>query len=114
MSVNIDGKEAITEYEVMKNFSSYTKLKINLITGRTHQIRVHMSYLGYPLVGDQTYGINSNKMGEQDSFIKNFPRQALHAQKIKFKHPITGEYITLESELPKDILGLEKEIIQNE
>ena len=73
-----------------------------------------MSYLGYPLVGDQTYGINSNKMGEQDSFIKNFPRQALHAQKIKFKHPITGEYITLESELPKDILGLEKEIIQNE
>ena len=114
MSVNIDGKEAITEYEVIKNFSSYTKLKINLITGRTHQIRVHMSYLGYPLVGDQTYGINSNKIGDQDSIIKNFPRQALHAQKIKFNHPVTGEYITLESELPKDILSLEQEIIQSE
>ena len=114
MSVNIDGKEAITEYEVIKNFNSYTKLKINLITGRTHQIRVHMSYLGYPVVGDQTYGINSNKIGDQDSIIKNFPRQALHAQKIKFNHPITGEYITLESELPKDILSLEKEIIQSE
>ena len=114
MSVNIDGKEAITEYEVIKNFSSFTKLKINLITGRTHQIRVHMSYLGYPLVGDQTYGINSNKICDQDSIIKNFPRQALHAQKIKFNHPITGEYITLESELPKDILSLEKEIIQSE
>ena len=114
MSVNIDGKEAITEYEVIKNFSSYTKLKINLITGRTHQIRVHMSYLGYPLVGDQTYGINSNKIGDQDSIIKNFPRQALHAQKIKFNHPITGKYITLESELPKDLLSLEKEIIQSE
>ena len=113
MSVNIDGKEAITEYEVIKNFNSYTKLKINLITGRTHQIRVHMSYLGYPLVGDQTYGINSNKIGDQDSIIKNFPRQALHAQKIKFNHPTTGEYITLESELPKDILSLEKKIIQN-
>ena len=114
MSVNIDGKEAITEYEVIKNFNSYTKLKINLITGRTHQIRVHMSYLGYPVVGDQTYGINSNKIGDQDSIIKNFPRQALHAHKIKFNHPITGEYITLESELPEDILSLEKEIIQNE
>ena len=114
MSVNIDGKEAITEYEVIKNFNSYTKLKINLITGRTHQIRVHMSYLGYPLVGDQTYGINSNKISDQDSIIKNFPRQALHAQKIIFNHPITGEYITLESELPKDIRSLEKEIIYNE
>ena len=114
MSVNVDGKEAITEYEVIENFNSCTKLKINLITGRTHQIRVHMSYLGYPLVGDQTYGINSNKLGDQNSIIKNFPRQALHAQKLKFDHPITGEHISLESKLPKDILNLEQEIIQNE
>ena len=81
MSVNKNGKNAITHIKVLKRFDKYTLLKVNIETGRTHQIRVHLSHIGYPIVGDYTY---SNGKNEFDVI-----GQCLHAQKLEFKHPIT-------------------------
>lgn len=113
MSVNINGKEAITNYEVTKNYRNYSKLKIKLLTGRTHQIRVHMQYVGYPLIGDKIYGQGKKKNGVSCNFIKKFPRQALHAEKLEFKHPVTKELIKIKSPLPDDLVNLEK-YLENE
>ena len=99
MAVNKNGKNAITHIKVLKRFDKYTLLKVNIETGRTHQIRVHLSHIGYPIVGDYTY---SNGKNEFDVI-----GQCLHAQKLEFKHPITQEDMCLEAELPqyfKDIL----------
>ena len=99
MAVNKNGKNAITHIKVLKRFDKYTLLKVNIETGRTHQIRVHLSHLGYPIVGDYTY---SNGKNEFDVI-----GQCLHAQKLEFKHPITQKDMCLEAELPqyfKDIL----------
>lgn len=99
MSVNKNGKNAITHIKVLKRFDKYTLLKVNIETGRTHQIRVHLSHIGYPIVGDYTY---SNGKNEFDVI-----GQCLHAQKLEFKHPITQKDMCLEAELPqyfKDIL----------
>ena len=99
MAVNKNGKNAITHIKVLKRFDKYTLLQVNIETGRTHQIRVHLSHIGYPIVGDYTY---SNGKNEFDVI-----RQCLHAQKLEFKHPITQKDMCLEAELPqyfKDIL----------
>lgn len=99
MAVNKNGKNAITHIKVLKRFDKYTLLKVNIETGRTHQIRVHLSHIGYPIVGDYTY---SNGKNEFDVI-----GQCLHAQKLEFKHPITQKDMCLETELPqyfKDIL----------
>ena len=99
MSVNKNGKNAITHIKVLKRFDKYTLLKVNIETGRTHQIRVHLSHIGYPIVGDYTY---SNGKNEFDVI-----GQCLHAQKLEFKHPITQKDMCLEAELTqyfKDIL----------
>ena len=99
MAVNKNGKDAITHIKVLKRFDKYTLLQVNIETGRTHQIRVHLSHIGYPIVGDYTY---SNGKNEFDVI-----GQCLHAQKLEFKHPITQKYMCLEAELPqyfKDIL----------
>ena len=114
MAVNIGGKEAITSFEVLENYNNCTKLKINLLTGRTHQIRVHMHYLGYPIIGDQTYGLNPNKCKSSNNFIKTFPRQALHAEKLKFLHPISKEKLVLTCALPDDLCALQREINKDE
>ena len=114
MAVNIGGKEAITSYEVLENFNFFTKLKINLLTGRTHQIRVHMNYIGYPIVGDQIYGLNSNKCKSSNDFVKKFPRQALHAKKLEFMHPFSKKKLTLTSQVPKDLFNLHSEISKDE
>ena len=114
MAVNLEGKEAITSYEVLQNFNFFTKLKINLLTGRTHQIRVHMNFLGYPLIGDQTYGLNPNKCKSSSNYIKKFSRQALHADKLEFFHPILKKRMILNSSLPKDLAELQIEINKNE
>ena len=113
MSVNMNGKEAITNYEVTKNYKNCSKLKIKLLTGRTHQIRVHMQYVGYPLIGDKTYGQGKKKNEVPCDFIKKFPRQALHAAKLEFKHPVTKELIKIKSPLPDDLVNLEK-YLENE
>lgn len=99
MAVNKNSKNAITHIKVLKRFDKYTLLKVNIETGRTHQIRVHLSHIGYPIVGDYTY---SNGKNEFDVI-----GQCLHAQKLEFKHPITQKDMCLEAELPqyfKDIL----------
>lgn len=87
MAVNKNGKNAITHIKVLKRFDKYTLLQVNIETGRTHQIRVHLSHIGYPIVGDYTY---SNGKNEFDVI-----GQCLHAQKLEFKHPITQKICAL-------------------
>ena len=105
MAVNATGKEAITHYEVLKNYKHFTKLKLKLHTGRTHQIRVHMQFEGYPLIGDQTYGAKINHI---DNMVKTFPRQALHAETLQFIHPENKKLVEIKSSLPIDLVDLEK------
>ena len=87
MAVRVNGKEAITNYEVVKSYKNFSKLKLKLHTGRTHQIRVHMQSVKYPIIGDQSYGIKSRGNKDIDDYIKKFPRQALHAEALEFTHP---------------------------
>ncbi len=87
-----NSKEAITNYEVIKRYKKYTLIKLKLETGRTHQIRVHMKYIGHPVVGDDVYGKEDKKFG-----LKG---QLLHSKSIGFIHPTTKEYLEFDSELP--------------
>ena len=103
MDVYKKGKEAITHFKVLERFGNdYTLLKVNIETGRTHQIRVHLSYIGYPIIGDEVYSNGKNKW--------NIKGQCLHAWKIEFKHPLTGEEISLEAEIPKYFKDIIKEL----
>ncbi len=105
-----NGKEAVTHYRVLNRFHAHTHILVKLETGRTHQIRVHMSHIRYPLVGDPLYGGRlqiprgcSNALADA---IKQFRRQALHARRLGFEHPSTGEYMSWEAELPSDMQAL--------
>lgn len=93
--VKEDGRDAITDYEVLERFGKYTLVRCKLRTGRTHQIRVHMEYLGYPLVGDPKYSPMKTPFG-----IKG---QALHSHTLEFTHPRTGERMKFEAPLPEDM-----------
>lgn len=98
MVVDQAGKEAITHFKVLNQNKDYSYLKCNLITGRTHQIRVHLSYINHPIVADSTYGLNKR--------FKNYT-QALHAYELEFIHPITKKLVNFKKELPikfKEIL----------
>lgn len=86
------GKEAITLYKVLKRYKDYTLIEVKIKTGRTHQIRVHLSHLGYPLVGDPIYGKRENKLGIEGQFLRAF--------KLGFTHPSTGKYLEFETALP--------------
>lgn len=90
------GAPAVTHYSVIKTGSDYTLLRLTLETGRTHQIRCHMSWLGYPLTGDELYGGSREKIN----------RQALHCAEMSFNHPVTGKKISISSELPEDMQNL--------
>ena len=97
--VNLEtGEKAITHFKVCERKDDMTLIKLHLDTGRTHQIRVHMSYIGHPLVGDWLYNPESKLMN----------RQALHSAKLQFIHPITGENMIIESKMPEDMLSLWK------
>ena len=93
MAVVDDGKEAVTHFNVLEHFNNYTLVECELETGRTHQIRVHMKYIGFPLVGDPKYGQKKTL---------NIGGQALHAGIIGFEHPVTQEYIEKSTPLPED------------
>lgn len=97
MAVVDDGKEAVTHFNVLEHFKDYTLVECQLETGRTHQIRVHMKYIGFPLVGDPKYGPKKTL---------DIGGQALHAGLIGFEHPVTGEYIERHAELPQDFEDL--------
>jgi len=107
MAVNPSGKEAITDYEVIKNYKYASKVRLKLHTGRTHQIRVHMQYLGYPIIGDKTYGLKIDKNNKID-ILKEFSRQALHAEELQFIHPRNGQDINIKSDVPKVLKELEE------
>ncbi|MCQ2414351.1 MAG: RluA family pseudouridine synthase [Clostridia bacterium] len=102
MAVITDGRgtarEAVTHYEVLEQFRGITYLKLNLETGRTHQIRVHMSYLGHPLLGDTVYGAGNTRFEKLHHALLD--GQMLHAKRLTFTHPRTGERMTFECELP--------------
>jgi 23S rRNA pseudouridine1911/1915/1917 synthase len=92
MAIVKDGREAVTHFRVLERFGDYTLVQCNLETGRTHQIRVHMAHIGYPLVGDAVYGYKKQKF--------NLKGQVLHAKVLGFIHPATGKYIEFDSEVP--------------
>ena len=110
MAVVADGKPAVTHYRIAHRFKHYTQLQINLETGRTHQIRVHMAHRKWPLIGDPVYaGRQRIPAGASEALItalRNFPRQALHAQALEFEHPATGDWMEFETELPDDLVEL--------
>lgn len=93
MAVRKDGKKAVTHFKVLQRFNGYTYLDIKIDTGRTHQIRVHLSEIGYPIVGDMVYSNGKNPFGVEG--------QMLHAKSLDFKHPITKEQMHLEAPLPE-------------
>ena len=98
MGIVEDGKLAVTHYEVLERYNGYTLIKCILETGRTHQIRVHMSSIGFPLVGDPLYGFKRQKF--------KLDGQMLHAKTLGFIHPETNEYMEFNSELPKYFINI--------
>jgi len=104
------GKEAITHYRVLEKFRAHTHIRLKLETGRTHQIRVHMAHINYPLVGDPLYGgrfrMPRGASGAMQRVLRQFQRQALHAKKLELYHPESGELMSWEIDLPEDMQQL--------
>lgn len=117
MSVRKDGKPAITHYRIEERFSDITLLRVQLETGRTHQIRVHLSYLNYPLVGDSVYGHNpvlpKGLSDEIREALLTFPRQALHATELRLIHPQSNQPCQYHSPLPADMNTLLQHLRQH-
>jgi len=119
MSTHTDtGREAVTEVAVVRAFSHMTHARFRLRTGRTHQIRVHLSSRGHPIVGDPTYGsmkrLKELSPGPVYQAAKNMTRQALHAKVLGFIHPASGEFLRFESDLPEEIKRLLDALSQEE
>ena len=110
MTVLAKGRPAVTHYRVLERFAQHTHLRVKLETGRTHQIRVHMSHIRHPVLGDPVYGGRSQRgVGLSEALrqlIANFPRQALHARELEFVHPVTGAPLTFTREPPEDMQQL--------
>ena len=108
--LDFGGKEAITHYRLLEKFPQHSHIRLKLETGRTHQIRVHMAHIKYPLVGDVTYaGRLKLPRGGADvmiRFLKEFKRQALHAAQLGLFHPATGDYCEWSVPLPEDMQQL--------
>ncbi|MCF2949829.1 23S rRNA pseudouridine(1911/1915/1917) synthase RluD [Paraglaciecola aquimarina] len=112
MAVRESGKPAVTHYRVIEKFRAHTYVRLKLESGRTHQIRVHMSHLRYPLVGDQAYGGRPKPpkacSEEMVEMLRKFRRQALHAIQLELTHPVTGEWLSWKAPLPNDFVALLK------
>ena len=98
-----NGKESVTHFEVLQRFADYTLIKCRLETGRTHQIRVHMRYIGNPLVGDPLYGLRKTYKSDFGQF--------LHAKSIGFDHPETGEFLEFEAGMPEEFIAFLNELV---
>lgn len=106
-AVVVDGRIAITDYRIKKSYHDFSLLDVSLLTGRTHQIRVHMAHIKHPVLGDPLYGhprlrIPSGSSEALQHALQNLKRQALHAWKLSFIHPFTQEELTVEADLPDD------------
>jgi len=110
MAVIFSGKPAVTHYRVLERFRFHTYVKVILETGRTHQIRVHMAHIRYPLTGDPVYGgrlhIPPGVTPELEVMLRRFKRQALHARKLGLQHPVSGEWMEWSVEPPQDMREL--------
>jgi len=110
MAINMMGKDAVTHYRVDARYRNHTLLRVQLETGRTHQIRVHMAHVGFSLAGDPVYGQRLAIAGDCDPELEKelraFKRQALHATRIEYEHPISGEHQSWERALPEDMQRL--------
>jgi 23S rRNA pseudouridine1911/1915/1917 synthase len=110
MAVRSDGREAITHYRIEQRFRSHTLLRVQLETGRTHQIRVHLAHIGFPVVGDPVYGGRQRQLAGAgaplSAALQAFRRQALHAQRLQLKHPGTGRALSFEAPVPPDLEAL--------
>jgi len=106
----VAGKPALTHYRVRERFRAHTLVECRLETGRTHQIRVHMAHVRHPLVGDQMYGtglkLPKGATAQLTQTMREFKRQALHAEKLEFTHPVSGETISVTAQMPADMLSL--------
>ncbi|MGB5104711.1 MAG: 23S rRNA pseudouridine(1911/1915/1917) synthase RluD [Steroidobacteraceae bacterium] len=110
MAVRQGGRESVTHYRVIKRFRAHTHVRVQLETGRTHQIRVHLAHAGYPIVGDRVYGgrwsLPKGASEELVAALRSFPRQALHAARLEFAHPVSGKALECSSPLPADMKEL--------
>jgi 23S rRNA pseudouridine1911/1915/1917 synthase len=110
MAVMDTGKNAVTHYRVTERYRAYTRLKVQLETGRTHQIRVHMAHIHHPLLGDQVYSgrlqLPKGASPELVKKLREFKRQALHACELSFAHPVTGKTMTFQAAIPEDMQNL--------
>jgi 23S rRNA pseudouridine1911/1915/1917 synthase len=110
MAIQKNGRPSTTHYRVLNRFSAHTYLKVMLETGRTHQIRVHLTHIGYPVVGDPTYGRRIRMPKKCSELLRktleSFKRQALHARHLELKHPCTGKAMEWTAEPPKDMKNL--------
>ncbi len=110
MAVRKNGREAITHYRLLKRFREHSHIKVQLETGRTHQIRVHMSHLRHPIVGDPVYAgrhrVPAGAQAELVDFLQHFKRQALHAWRLSFIHPESAEEVSYQAPLPDDMQQL--------
>ncbi|AWV08238.1 23S rRNA pseudouridine(1911/1915/1917) synthase RluD [Marilutibacter maris] len=112
MAVREDGREAVTHYRLRERFRAHTLVECRLETGRTHQIRVHMAHIKYPIVGDPMYGgplkLPRGATAELVEALRGFRRQALHAQTLEFAHPVSGEAVRCSAPMPADMRALVK------
>jgi 23S rRNA pseudouridine1911/1915/1917 synthase len=110
MAIREDGRESVTHYRVLARFRAHTHVRVMLETGRTHQIRVHLAHAGYPIVGDATYGrrlaIPKGATPRLDAALRGFRRQALHAARLAFEHPMTGGSCEFSAPVPGDMREL--------
>ena len=117
-AVRENGKHAVTHYRVGQRFTRHTLVQVKLETGRTHQIRVHMAHIRFPLLGDQIYGgrfqMPPDCSEQLEKELRSFKRQALHAAKLGLQHPVTDEYCEWEQPLPDDMIRLLAALAENE
>ena len=110
MAVRRDGRAAVTHYRVVERFRAHTLVRVELESGRTHQIRVHLAHIGFPIVGDPLYGgrrrIPAGCTPALLAELRGFHRQALHAERLALTHPVTGRRMEWQAPLPADMQGL--------